>query len=155
MLCFDVGYRNDDIVSNKNDDSNNNNNNNENENDNNNNNYTNVDVAIHHSSHVTTTTTTTSIISNMNKEFQLNSTIYAYHLLYNHNLEIKITSLPTCNFYGLYTKKSYSYDEIICQYYGDKMRTIEAIRLKDKSYLMRLGEQCYIDAKNYPLIYAR
>ena len=145
MLSFDKDYNND------NDHSNNNHDNNDN-----NDNRSNIDVAKHNCSHVTTTTTTTkSTISNINKEFLLYSTIYAYHLLYNHNLKVKITTLPNCNFNGLYTKKFYCYDEVICQYYGDKMRTIEAIRLKDKSYLMRLGEQCYIDAKNYPLIFAR
>ena len=140
MLSFDKDYNNDNDHSNNNHD--------------NNDNSRNIDVAKHNCSHVTTTTTK-STISNMNKEFLLNSTIYAYHLLYNHNLKVKITTLPNCNFNGLYTKKFYCYDEVICQYYGDKMRTIEAIRLKDKSYLMRLGEQCYIDAMNYPLIYAR
>lgn len=147
MSSFDIDYNND------NDHSNNNNKNNDN-NKGNNNNSSNIDVAKHNCSDVTTATTK-STISYMNKEFQLYSTIYAYHLLYNDNLKIKITTLPNCDFNGLYTKKSYCYDEVICQYYGDKMRTIEAIRLKDKSYLMRLGEQCYIDAKNYPLIYAR
>jgi len=142
MLSFDKDYNNDNDHSYNNHD--------------NNDNSSNIDVAKHNCSHVTTTTTTTkSTISNMNKEFLLYSTIYAYHLLYNHNLQVKITTLPNCNFNGLYTKKFYCYNEVICQYYGDKMRTIEAIRLKDKSYLMRLGEQCYIDAKNYPLIYAR
>jgi len=91
----------------------------------------------------------------MNKDFQIYSTIYAYELLYNHNLEVKITSLPTCFFDGLYTKKTYQCNDIICYYYGNKIRTIEAIRLKDKTYLMRLGEQCYIDAKDYPRVYAR
>jgi hypothetical protein len=144
MLSFDKDYNNDNDHSNDNHDNNHNNDN-----------SSNIDVAKHNCSHVTTTTTTKSTISNMNKEFLLYSTIYAYHLLYNHNLKVKITILPNCNFNGLYTKKFYCYNEVICQYYGDKMRTIEAIRLKDKSYLMRLGEQCYIDAKNYPLIYAR
>ena len=148
MLSFDKDYNNDNDHSNNNHDNNHNNDN-----------SSNIDVAKHNCSHVTTTTTTTtttkSTVSNMNIEFLLYSTVYAYHLLYNHNLKVKITTLPNCNFNGLYTKKFYCYDEVICQYYGDKMRTIEAIRLKDKSYLMRLGEQCYIDAKNYPLIYAR
>jgi len=144
MLSFDKDYNNDNDHSNDNHDNNHNNDN-----------SSNIDVAKHNCSHVTTTTTTKSTISNMNKEFLLYSTIYAYHLLYNHNLQVKITTLPNCNFNGLYTKKFYCYNEVICQYYGDNLRTIEAIRLKDKSYLMRLGEQCYIDAKNYPLIYAR
>jgi hypothetical protein len=144
MLSFDKDYNNDNDHSNNNHDNNHNNDN-----------SSNIDVAKHNCSHVTTTTTTKSTISNMNIEFLLYSTVYAYHLLYNHNLKVKITTLPNCSFNGLYTKKFYCYDEVICQYYGDKMRTIEAIRLKDKSYLMRLGEQCYIDAKNYPLIYAR
>ena len=91
----------------------------------------------------------------INKEFLIRSTIYAYQLLYNDNLEVKITSLPTCHFNGLFTKKTYLHGDVVCQYYGDKLRTIEAIRLQDKTYLMRLGEQCYIDAKNYPSIYAR
>ncbi|CAF3336303.1 unnamed protein product [Rotaria sp. Silwood1] len=33
----------------------------------------------------------------------------------------------------------------VCIYKGKTLRTIDAIRLKDKSYLMRLGPQVYVD----------
>ena len=44
--------------------------------------------------------------------------------------------------------KSFLAGEVICVYEGDFYRTKDAIRLKDKSYLMRLGPQCYVDALN-------
>lgn len=90
-----------------------------------------------------------------NYDFKLHCNIYAYRLLYNDTLYVARTSLPNCAFLGLYTKKPFKQGNIVCKYIGDYMRTIEAIRLQDKSYLMRLGEQTYIDALPYEQVYAR
>lgn len=43
----------------------------------------------------------------------------------------------------------------VCRYYGKIHRTKDAISLLDKSYLMRLGEQCYVDAKEDETCLAR
>jgi uncharacterized protein len=47
---------------------------------------------------------------------------------------------------GLFTLEHISKDEIACVYTGELLRTAEAVRLKDKSYLMRLGPQVYVNA---------
>jgi SET domain-containing protein len=47
---------------------------------------------------------------------------------------------------GLYVEHDVLKGEIVCEYTGDVYATHEAMRLEDKSYLMRLGEQCYVDA---------
>lgn len=49
---------------------------------------------------------------------------------------------------GLFTTSEIDEGIEICRYYGAVYRTKEAIALIDKAYLMRLGEQCYVDAKN-------
>ena len=56
---------------------------------------------------------------------------------------------------GLYATKSFSKGTIVCCYTGKEYRTKEAIRLEDKSYLMRLGPQTYVDAKDDQTIAAR
>lgn len=47
---------------------------------------------------------------------------------------------------GLYATRSFSQGDVICEYSGGRvLRTREAIQLQDKSYLMRLGPQVYMD----------
>ena len=46
-------------------------------------------------------------------------------------------------------------DEVICRYYGCALRTTAALRLADKAYLMRLGEQSYVDSREYRHCFAR
>lgn len=48
---------------------------------------------------------------------------------------------------GLFASKDIDEGTLIGHYSGKILRTRDAIRLKDKQYLMRLGPQCYIDAK--------
>ena len=48
---------------------------------------------------------------------------------------------------GLFTTKAIKSTTIICQYNGTCISTKEALQLNDKSYLMRIGQQCYIDAR--------
>ena len=43
----------------------------------------------------------------------------------------------------------------MCEYRGDVLRTKYAIKLADKSYLMRLGPQVYIDARTRPDVLGR
>lgn len=47
---------------------------------------------------------------------------------------------------GLFAGRRFVRGEVVCKYAGNVLRTVEAIRLKDKSYLMRLGPQVYVDA---------
>ena len=66
------------------------------------------------------------------------------------------SSIPNANkFKGLFCNAPLREGEIVCQYVGRELKTGEALRLQDKSYLMRLGEQIYIDAKDSPFCLAR
>ena len=46
---------------------------------------------------------------------------------------------------GLFTRLAITEGSCVCVYTGHVLRTVDAIRLKDKSYLMRLGPQVYVD----------
>ena len=46
---------------------------------------------------------------------------------------------------GLFTRKPIEKGSCVCIYTGKVLRTVEAIRREDKSYLMRLGPQVYVD----------
>lgn len=50
-------------------------------------------------------------------------------------------------FDGLFTTVARREGEVVCIYEGTVLPTREALKVEDKSYLMRLGEQCYIDAR--------
>ena len=56
---------------------------------------------------------------------------------------------------GLFSNKKIKCNDIICQYNGKYLNTKDALQLNDKSYLMRIGEQCYIDASQSPHCIAR
>lgn len=90
-----------------------------------------------------------------NPEFDRDVAIYAAKCLYNDSLIVAETSLPNCNFMGLFVKRAFKQGEIVCKYVGDRLKTAEAMRLKDKSYLMRLGEQSYVNAEPHLLVYSR
>ena len=47
---------------------------------------------------------------------------------------------------GLFSSTMIKCNDVICQYNGRCLSTRDAMQLHDKSYLMRIGEQCYIDA---------
>ena len=63
-------------------------------------------------------------------------------------LDVRLSTIGKVAGFGLFARKSFLAGEVICVYEGDFYRTKDAIRLKDKSYLMRLGPQCYVDALN-------
>ena len=50
-------------------------------------------------------------------------------------------------FMGLFTTIGRKQGDIVCVYEGTVLPTSVALKVEDKSYLMRLGEQCYIDAR--------
>jgi SET domain-containing protein len=95
------------------------------------------------------------MLQQRNPEFDRDVAIYAAKKLYNERLIVAPTSLPNCDFLGLYAGRALVKGEVVCKYIGDRYRTIEAIRLKDKSYLMRLGEQSYVDAEPHKDVFAR
>lgn len=59
------------------------------------------------------------------------------------------------DFNGLFAREFIPKGRIICKYSGILLSTKQAIRLSDKSYLMRLGEQKYIDARDCIHVFAR
>jgi SET domain-containing protein len=90
-----------------------------------------------------------------NADFELAVSLYVVKSLYNSGLVVAPTLLPNCTFLGLFAGRRFNKGEVVCKYVGDRYRTGEAIRLKDKSYLMRLGEQSYVDAQPHVGVYAR
>lgn len=71
------------------------------------------------------------------------------------DLFVSRTTIPLCRFQGLFAKRRFEKEEIICVYSGNLVRTREAMRMEDKTYLMRVGEQCYIDANHHLDVLAR
>jgi hypothetical protein len=72
-----------------------------------------------------------------------------------YNVEVKQSLLG--DFHGLFTTSIIRKDDLICIYYGISYSTVQAMRIpsKDRDYLMRLGEQSYVDARECPHILAR
>jgi len=65
------------------------------------------------------------------------------------------TTATTSSIMGLFANTEFKQGEVVCVYRGRSLATAEALRLPDKSYLMRLGEQCYVDAKDDESVLAR
>lgn len=56
---------------------------------------------------------------------------------------------------GLFTKHPIAPETLICEYGGDVFTTKDALRRPDKSYLMRLGPNVYVDALDDLTVLAR
>jgi len=58
---------------------------------------------------------------------------------------------------GLFVKTPFFKGEVVCDYKSPEgiMATAEAMKLEDKSYLMRLGPQTYVDLRQHPSAVAR
>lgn len=56
---------------------------------------------------------------------------------------------------GLWSLGAVPKGQVLCEYSGAVLRTTEAMQLEDKSYLMRLGPQTYVDARGSPAVLAR
>jgi hypothetical protein len=65
------------------------------------------------------------------------------------------TSWLTDRFDGLFADEDIEENVLLCEYSGTLLTTREALKLEDKTYLMRLGKQCYVDAKDSPDCLAR
>lgn len=69
-------------------------------------------------------------------------------------LEVKASWINTF-FKGLFVTKNFNKGQILCVYGGQQLNTVQALRTNDKSYLMRIGNQLYVDAKDSPDCLAR
>lgn len=56
---------------------------------------------------------------------------------------------------GLFALETIPPDTVLAAYTGTALTTVAAIRRADKSYLMRLGPQAYVDALDHPGVTAR
>ncbi|CAJ1372424.1 unnamed protein product [Effrenium voratum] len=56
---------------------------------------------------------------------------------------------------GLFVLQAVPAGQVLCEYRGKLLCTAEAMRLEDKSYLMRVGPQEYIDAREDIEVLAR
>ena len=90
-----------------------------------------------------------------NKEFDIHVVIRICKFKYARNVLVKRTVLSGCSFMGLYARRPIKEGEIVCAYVGDILTTKEALHLSNKDYLMRLGEQRYVDSKPYTGVAAR
>ena len=91
-----------------------------------------------------------------NKEFE-NCTIFwnQWHTAITPSaLEVR-PSWINQSFLGLFAKEFIRKGQIVCYYRGRQLNTVEAFRIDDKSYLMRICSQIYIDAKDSPECLAR
>jgi hypothetical protein len=70
------------------------------------------------------------------------------------NVEVKESWIDS-TFDGLFATEMIQKQSVICEYRGDLLTTVGALRTTDKSYLMRLSPQIYVDAKHYPECLAR
>jgi SET domain-containing protein len=48
---------------------------------------------------------------------------------------------------GLFARVPLRKGQVLGCYVGERLRTAQALKVKDKSYLMRIGEQKYIDSR--------
>jgi SET domain-containing protein len=89
-------------------------------------------------------------VTKVNPEFQSAVTYWLCSNLafFDSDLKVQQTTLPNCEFLGLFANKHFPKGSVVCVYSGVVLKTREALRLEDKSYLMRLGEQCYVDARD-------
>jgi hypothetical protein len=87
-------------------------------------------------------------------DIQMHDYIYRYQAVIS-NLEVGRSVLG--NFDGLFVgpDRMFKEGEVICSYEGTLLTTKEALRLQDKSYLMRLGPQVYVDSRESMHILAR
>ncbi|RHY32860.1 hypothetical protein DYB32_002171 [Aphanomyces invadans] len=61
-------------------------------------------------------------------------------------LVVKASLLPNAGL-GLFATKTFYEGDIVCVYTGHVLPTADALKVPDKSYLMRLGGGVYIDAR--------
>jgi uncharacterized protein len=97
-------------------------------------------------SYVTKDCQKSPLLSAMNREFDIAISIYDYPVE-SSSLEVKESWILGGAFLGLFAKTAIPEGQVVCEYFGAQLSTVEAMRSTDKSYLMRLGPQTYIDAR--------
>jgi SET domain-containing protein len=70
------------------------------------------------------------------------------------HLEVAASQIPGSGD-GLFVRSDVPAGAILAEYRGTTYRTVEAMRLENKDYLMRLGEQCLVDAREHMDVLAR
>ncbi|CAK9108934.1 unnamed protein product [Durusdinium trenchii] len=71
------------------------------------------------------------------------------------DLEVRPSLLGEDAGNGLFVKQAVLPGQVLCEYHGRLLSTAEAMRLENKSYLMRIGPQEYIDAREDESVLAR
>tara|TARA_A100001015_G_scaffold315500_1_gene427456 strand:+ start:456 stop:1655 length:1200 start_codon:yes stop_codon:yes gene_type:complete len=71
------------------------------------------------------------------------------------NLEARASMLGSEAGDGLFACRDFAAGTLVCTYMGTNLSTGDAIKLVDKSYLMRLGAQRYINARDFHGVAAR
>ncbi|RLO04332.1 hypothetical protein DYB28_011657 [Aphanomyces astaci] len=61
-------------------------------------------------------------------------------------VEVKMSRLPNAGL-GLFATTTFNAGDVVCVYRGQVLATADALKVADKSYLMRLGGGVYIDAR--------
>ncbi|EQC28509.1 hypothetical protein SDRG_13837 [Saprolegnia diclina VS20] len=69
-------------------------------------------------------------------------------------LAVRPSRLPNAGD-GLFATKPFTPGDAVCVYTGDILTTSEALHVANKSYLMRLGQGVYVDARSRPNVAAR
>ena len=92
----------------------------------------------------------------MNVDFHDSVMDYLTSIVKSHNANVYVDRswIPNGG-YGLFAQKNIKKDDVVISYIGEILNTQTALRRNDKSYLMRLGTQVYIDANNCFLCLAR
>ena len=60
---------------------------------------------------------------------------------------VAVSSIPGAGL-GLFAKRPFREGDLICTYFGRLLSTSQAMRLENKTYLMRLGPDMYLDASS-------
>lgn len=71
-----------------------------------------------------------------------------------HAVEVRSSTLPNAGM-GLFALRRFEIMDVICAYAGTELSTLEAVRLPNKEYLMRIGPQIYVDAASDETVVAR
>uniref|UniRef100_M4C385 SET domain-containing protein n=1 Tax=Hyaloperonospora arabidopsidis (strain Emoy2) TaxID=559515 RepID=M4C385_HYAAE len=81
--------------------------------------------------------------------------LHAASIQEDHGLEVRESNIPRAG-KGLFATKRHLKGSVICEYTGVVLHSQEAAwKLKDKSYLMKLGDGKYVDTLHCPHVLAR
>ncbi|KAK1929078.1 hypothetical protein P3T76_015371 [Phytophthora citrophthora] len=89
-------------------------------------------------------------------ELQVARTYYLLRALalQDNGVEVRDSNIPGGG-KGLFATKFYPRGSTVCVYSGEVLANEAAWKIKDKAYLMKLGDGVYVDALNCPDVLAR